>query len=72
MFHDGGVQLPRGTRTKSSGDVAAGVLRAIRDDPAEVFVAPVELRLGATLATVAPGLSALVQKKVDAAGRQRA
>lgn len=71
MFHDGGIELPRGTRTKTPGDVAAAVLRAVRDDPAEVFVAPIELRLGATLATVAPGISARVQQRVDAAGRQR-
>jgi short-subunit dehydrogenase len=72
MFHDGGIELPRGTRTKAPGDVAAGVLRAIRENPAEVFVSPFELRLGATLAAVAPGLSAKVQKRLDAAGRQRA
>lgn len=71
MFHEGGIELPRGTRTKTPGDVAAAVLRAVRDDPAEVFVAPLELRLGATLATVAPGISARVQQRVDAAGRQR-
>lgn len=71
MFHNGGVDLPKGTRTKTPGDVAAGVLRAIRDDPPEVFVAPAELRTAATLATVAPGLSARIQKRLDAAGRQR-
>lgn len=71
MFHNGGVELPKGTRTKSPGDVANGVLHAIRDDPPEVFVSPIELRLGATLATVAPGISAKVQKRIDAAGRQR-
>jgi short-subunit dehydrogenase len=71
MFHNGGIELPKGTRTKTPGDVAAGVLRAIRDDPAEVFVSPLELRIGATVATVAPGLSARVQKRLDAAGRQR-
>ena len=71
MFHNNSIELPKGVRTKAPGDVAAGVLRAIKDNPPEVFVAPVELRLGATLATVAPGLSAKVQKRADAAGRQR-
>lgn len=71
MFHNGSIELPKGTRTKTPGDVAAGVLRAIQKNPAEVFVSPLELRLGATLATVAPGLSARVQSRLDAAGRQR-
>lgn len=70
MFHDNAIELPRGTRTKAPGDVAAAVLRAIRENPPEVFVSPTELRVMATLATIAPGLSARVQKRMDAAGRQ--
>lgn len=71
MFHNNDVQLPRGVRTKTPDDVAAAVLKAIRDNPAEVFVSPLDLRLGATLATVAPSFSARVQRMVDASGRQR-
>lgn len=70
MFHENDLELPRGTRTKAPGDVAAGVVRAIRDNPVEVFVSPTELRAVATLATLAPGLAAMVQKRLDAAGRQ--
>jgi short-subunit dehydrogenase len=64
MFAASGTQLPSGVRTKSPEDVAAGVLRAIADDVAELFVAPVELRLAATLATVAPALSSRVQQRL--------
>ena len=69
MFHDGGVQLPSGVRTKSPQDVAAGVVTAITKAPAEVFVSPVELRLASTFATVAPGLSATIQRKLGVADR---
>lgn len=64
MFADNDIDLPAGVRTKSPQDVADGVLRAIEANPAEVFVSPIELRLGATLATVAPGLSAAIQRRV--------
>ena len=50
--------------------VADGVVRAITHRPAEVFVAPIELRLASTLATVAPALSATIQKKLDVANRR--
>ncbi|MGN6695182.1 MAG: SDR family NAD(P)-dependent oxidoreductase [Aquihabitans sp.] len=70
MFHNGSIDLPPGVRTKAPQDVADGVVTAIVEDPAEVFVAPVELRLASTLATVAPGLSATVLKKLDAANRR--
>lgn len=65
MFADSGIDLPKGVRTKSPADVARGVIDAIEHDRGEVFVAPIELRLGATLATVAPGFSARIQSMVD-------
>lgn len=71
MFHNGGIDLPKGTRTKAPNDVATGVVKAIHENPPEVFVSPIELRLAATLATVAPGVSAKIQKRMDAAGRQQ-
>jgi len=67
MFAEGDVDLPPGVRTKSPQDVANGVVKAIESNTPEVFVAPVELRLGATFATVAPGLSAAVQKRIGVA-----
>ncbi len=70
MFHNGGIDLPQGVRTKAPQDVADGVVTAITQNPTEVFVAPVELRLASTLATVAPGLSAAIQKKLDVANRR--
>ncbi|MBS1849087.1 MAG: SDR family NAD(P)-dependent oxidoreductase, partial [Actinobacteria bacterium] len=71
MFHNGGVELPKGTRTKAPGDVAAAVIKAITHNPAEIFVSPVELRVAATFATIAPRTSERIQKRLDAAGRQR-
>lgn len=58
MFADSGISLPWFVRTKSPQDVADAVLRAIRTNPAEIFVAAPELRLAAVVATVAPGLAA--------------
>lgn len=67
MFADSGIDLPPGVRTKTPAQVAEGVARAIRSDLPEVFVAPVELRLAATFATVAPGLSSRVQRRLGTA-----
>ncbi|MBK6970195.1 MAG: SDR family NAD(P)-dependent oxidoreductase [Candidatus Microthrix sp.] len=64
MFANNDVELPRGVRTKSPVDVAQAVEKAIRTNPAEIFVAPTELRAVATLATVAPGLSEVIQRRV--------
>lgn len=70
MFHDGDVHLPPGVRTKVPDDVAAGVAKAITDSPLEVYVAPVELRAASTFATVAPGISAFIQRKLNVAERR--
>jgi short-subunit dehydrogenase len=66
MFAEGGMELPPGVRYKSPEDVAAAVVRAIESGPAEVYVSPIELRLGAALSTVAPGISARLMKVVGA------
>jgi uncharacterized protein len=58
MFADSGVKLPPGTGTRTSGDVAAAVIRAIEADRAELDVAPAWLRAGAAFASVAPQLAA--------------
>jgi uncharacterized protein len=58
MYADAGVRLPPGTATKTPGDVAAAVIRAIETDRAEIDVAPLPLRLGATVSSVAPDLAA--------------
>ncbi|MEI2697508.1 MAG: SDR family NAD(P)-dependent oxidoreductase [Microthrixaceae bacterium] len=67
MFAEGDIDLPSGVRTKAPADVADGVVRAIVGDRGEVFVAPVELRVAATLATVAPAISSRVQRRIGTA-----
>jgi len=58
MFADAGVKLPPGVRTVSPQQVGRGVLRAIERNRAEVDVAPLDLRLGALLGSIAPELAA--------------
>jgi short-subunit dehydrogenase len=64
MFAEAGVALPRGVGTRTPDDVAAGVLRAIEQNRAEVDVAPLSLRLGAIVSGVAPQLSADVSRRL--------
>jgi short-subunit dehydrogenase len=64
MFVEGGGKLPKGVRTVSPDDVAAGVRRAIERNRGEVVVAPVEMRIGAGIGSLFPELSATVQRKV--------
>jgi short-subunit dehydrogenase len=63
MFASTGVALPPGVGTRSPEDVAEAVLRAVRENPAEIDVAAIEQRLGAKLA----GLSAALSEHVQAA-----
>ncbi len=70
MFADSAIDLPPGVRTKGPGDVARAVAAAIEGDKGEVFVSPIELRLLSTLASVAPGFSATVQRKLGVAERK--
>ena len=67
MFHEADVQLPPGTGTKTPGDVASAVVRAIERNRAEIDVAPLSLRAGAGFAGLAPELSARVQRRLGAA-----
>lgn len=62
MFADTKVTLPRGAGTRTPEQVAAAVLRAIRDDPAEITVASFEQSLGALLAGISHPLVASVQR----------
>jgi uncharacterized protein len=62
MFHAAGVRLPPGMGTRSPADVAEAVVRAVEHDRAEVDVAPLGLRIGASLAGLAPGLAASVSR----------
>jgi len=64
MFATSGASLPPGVGTVTPEAVAAGIVRAVERDRAEVDVAPLGLRLGARVAGVAPGLTARVQRKL--------
>jgi short-subunit dehydrogenase len=62
MFAESGVTLPRGVGTRTPGDVARAVTRAIESGTAEIDVAPLSLRMGAKVAGVSPGLVARFQR----------
>jgi short-subunit dehydrogenase len=64
MFAGSGASLPPGVGTVTPEAVAAGIVRAVERDRAEVDVAPLGLRLGARVAGVAPGLTASVQRRL--------
>ena len=66
MFADVGEPLMRGTRTVTPEAVARSVKTAITRDRAETFVAPWELRWGAVVGSIAPSLSARVQRRMGA------
>jgi short-subunit dehydrogenase len=62
MFAAADIELPRGVGTRSPDQVAQAVVRAIEDNRAEVDVAPIGLRLGASLAGLAPELAARMSR----------
>jgi short-subunit dehydrogenase len=62
MYAETGVTLPAGVSTRTPEQVAAAVIRAIERNPAEIFVAPLSLRLGAAFASVAPAPAALASR----------
>lgn len=63
MFAEADVDLPRGVGTRTPDQVAQGVVTAIRKNRAEIDVAPIGLRLGATFSAVAPGAAAAVSRR---------
>jgi short-subunit dehydrogenase len=67
MLADSGVRLPRGVGTRTPGDVARAVVRAIERDVAEIDVAAMSLLVGAKLFGIAPGLMAGIQRRSGAA-----
>ena len=58
IFADSGARLPPGVGTRAPGDVGDAVVEAIERDAAEIDVAPLHLRAGATFAGVAPDVAA--------------
>jgi uncharacterized protein len=66
MFAESGTKLPPGVGTKTPGDVARAVVRAIESSPAEIDVAPIGLRAGASFAGLAPGIAEAVARRLGA------
>lgn len=66
MFAESGAKLPPYIGTKRPNDVARAVVKAIEHDRAELDVAPIALRAGATLASLAPGPIGAIQRRLGA------
>ncbi len=64
MFADADVRLPVGVGTCSPQEVADAAVRAVTRNRAEISVAPVGIRLGASFASVAPTVAAAVSKRL--------
>jgi short-subunit dehydrogenase len=62
MFADANVTLPRGIGTRTPGQVARAVARAIETDRAEVDVAPLSMRFGVLIGAMSPGLGSRIQR----------
>jgi short-subunit dehydrogenase len=65
MFAESGAELPRGVGTKTPDDVAKAVLRAIDRNRGEIDVAPVPMKVGASLSGVVPGPLAAIQRRLS-------
>jgi short-subunit dehydrogenase len=66
FFHDAGVELPAYVKTKAPDDVGRAVVEAIEKDRSEIDVAPLSMKLGTTLARLAPDAAAAVQHRLGA------
>ena len=66
MFAESGAKLPPYVGTKRPQDVARAVVKAIEHNRAELDVAPLPLRAGTLLASVAPGPVGAVQRRLGA------
>jgi uncharacterized protein len=64
MFAEADVDLPPGVGTSSPEDVARAVLSAIERNRAEVDVAPLAVRAGATFAGIAPELASRFARRM--------
>ncbi len=71
MFADTGVKLPPGVGTSSADEVVRAVISAVVHNRGEVVVAPLPLRLGASISAVAPGLAAFGQRLAGGAAVAR-
>jgi uncharacterized protein len=66
MFAESGAKLPGYVGTKRPEDVADAVVKAIEHNRAEIDVAPLSLRAGAVLASLAPGPIGALQRRLGA------
>ena len=66
MFAKSGAKPPPGIGTSAPAQVVAGVIRAIEQNKGEINVAPLGVRLGATIGALAPELAARMQRRLGA------
>lgn len=64
MFPEENVELPWIVGTRSPEQVAQGVLRAVERNRGEIDVAPLFLRVGSSLASVAPGMASSISRRM--------
>ena len=64
MFAEADVDLPAFVGTSAPEDVGAAVVMAIEHDRGEVDVAPLSMKLGTRFATLAPSVSARLQRRL--------
>ena len=72
MFAETGVKLPKGVGMVPASAVANAVLRAVRENPAEIDVATLEQRLSVLSFALVPTVFAWAQRKLGAAELARA
>jgi short-subunit dehydrogenase len=68
MLADSGARLPAWVGTVTPDQVAAAVVRGIERERAEIDVAPLRLRTGTLLGSLAPVTAARVQRRLGSAG----
>lgn len=64
MFHEAGATLPRGVGTSAPEEVADAVVRAVETNRGEIDVAPLPMRAGTAIASLAPEISAKVARRM--------
>jgi short-subunit dehydrogenase len=64
MFAEANVELPGFVGTSTAGQVADGVVVAIEHDRGELDVAPLGMKLGSRFSTIAPSVSARLQRRL--------
>jgi short-subunit dehydrogenase len=67
MFAEANVELPKGVGTRTPGHVAGAVVKGIEYGRPELEVAPLAMRAGTFVATVAPVTTARIQRRLGAA-----